>query len=220
MIVAIEGQVGAGKTTFTRLLDARFRVEPEYSPAPHILDSQDPWDLQLHFLNGERERKLRLPANADAGEGVWIVLDRSILSQTAHIYALASLGLSDSRSLLMTYLDENRQAIIEPHWFIHIDPPYTVRRAQTLSRETGPGKLGTTELFRDPDYEKAVDEFVRAFMSRIGTAVSIHGFDSQDTIWAVRLLESLAQQTKPIPETCRVLRDLIMDSCVGNGQLV
>lgn len=214
MILAVEGQVGAGKTTLTRLLGAWSRIEPEYPPAPQAGDGDDHWAVQRHYLACERERRLRLAADP----GGWLVLDRSVVSQAAHVHAVAELGLADSRAALATYLAEHRDEVVDPCWFVHLDPPGEVRRAQLARREAGEGRLGTVALLQDLAYEAAVDRFVRAFLARVGRTVRLAGFDPEDTAWARRLLESLDRRPGAPSDTVAVLIDLLTGRLDGDGR--
>lgn len=101
MQVAIAGNIGAGKTTLTKLLAKHFKWEPHYEDVvdnPYLDDfyhSMDRWsfNLQIYFLNSRFRQVLAMKSS-----GKNTIQDRTIY-EDAHIFApnLHAMGLMSNR---------------------------------------------------------------------------------------------------------------------------
>ncbi|HLV62882.1 deoxynucleoside kinase [Galbibacter sp.] len=101
MHVAIAGNIGAGKTTLTRLLAKHFKWEPQYEDVvdnPYLDDfytQMERWsfNLQIYFLNSRFRQILEIRKS-----GKKIIQDRTIY-EDAYIFApnLHSMGLMTNR---------------------------------------------------------------------------------------------------------------------------
>ena len=101
MHVAIAGNIGAGKTTLTKLLAKHFQWEPQFEDVlenPYLEDfyhTMERWsfNLQIYFLNSRFRQILELRESGKA-----IIQDRTIY-EDAHIFApnLHAMGLMTNR---------------------------------------------------------------------------------------------------------------------------
>ncbi len=101
MHVAIAGNIGAGKTTLTKLLAKHYKWEPQYEDVlenPYLEDfynKMERWsfNLQIYFLNNRFRQILAIRES-----GKKIIQDRTIY-EDAHIFApnLHSMGLMANR---------------------------------------------------------------------------------------------------------------------------
>ncbi len=101
MHVAIAGNIGAGKTTLTKLLAKHFKWEAQYEDVlenPYLEDfynKMERWsfNLQIYFLNSRFRQILELRESGKA-----IIQDRTIY-EDAHIFApnLHAMGLMTNR---------------------------------------------------------------------------------------------------------------------------
>ncbi|UJH92819.1 deoxynucleoside kinase [Antarcticibacterium sp. 1MA-6-2] len=101
MHVAIAGNIGAGKTTLTKLLAKHYRWEPQYEDVlenPYLEDfynKMERWsfNLQIYFLNSRFRQILQI---RESGKN--IIQDRTIY-EDAHIFApnLHAMGLMPNR---------------------------------------------------------------------------------------------------------------------------
>ena len=101
MQVAIAGNIGAGKTTLTKLLAKHYKWEPHYEDVvdnPYLDDfyhSMDRWsfNLQIYFLNSRFRQVLAMKSS-----GKNTIQDRTIY-EDAHIFApnLHAMGLMSNR---------------------------------------------------------------------------------------------------------------------------
>jgi len=101
MHVAIAGNIGAGKTTLTKLLAKHYKWEPHYESVaenPYLDDfygSMERWsfNLQIYFLNSRFRQILKI---RESGKN--IIQDRTIY-EDAHIFApnLHAMGLMTNR---------------------------------------------------------------------------------------------------------------------------
>lgn len=101
MQVAIAGNIGAGKTTLTRLLAKHYKWDAHYEDVvdnPYLDDfyhSMDRWsfNLQIYFLNSRFRQVLAMKSN-----GKNTIQDRTIY-EDAHIFApnLHAMGLMSNR---------------------------------------------------------------------------------------------------------------------------
>jgi deoxyadenosine/deoxycytidine kinase len=101
MHIAIAGNIGAGKTTLTKLLAKHFKWEPHYEDVvdnPYLDDfyhQMERWsfNLQIYFLNSRFRQVLQIRES-----GKKIIQDRTIY-EDAYIFApnLYSMGLMTSR---------------------------------------------------------------------------------------------------------------------------
>lgn len=101
MHIAIAGNIGAGKTTLTRLLAKHYRWEPHFEDVvdnPYLDDfyhQMDRWsfNLQIYFLNSRFRQVLQIRES-----GKKVIQDRTIY-EDAHIFApnLHSMNLMSHR---------------------------------------------------------------------------------------------------------------------------
>ena len=101
MHVAIAGNIGAGKTTLTKLLAKQFKWEPHFEDVvdnPYLDDfyhQMERWsfNLQIYFLNSRFRQVLQIRES-----GKKIIQDRTIY-EDAHIFApnLHAMGLMTNR---------------------------------------------------------------------------------------------------------------------------
>jgi len=101
MHVAIAGNIGAGKTTLTKLLAKHYKWEPQYEDVlenPYLEDfynKMERWsfNLQIYFLNSRFRQILQIRES-----GKKIIQDRTIY-EDAHIFApnLHAMGLMPNR---------------------------------------------------------------------------------------------------------------------------
>lgn len=111
MHVAIAGNIGAGKTTLTKLLAKHFNWEPQYEDVvdnPYLDDfytKMERWsfNLQVYFLNSRFRQVLEI---RESGQNT--IQDRTIY-EDAHIFApnLHSMGLMTNRDF------ENYKSLFE-----------------------------------------------------------------------------------------------------------
>lgn len=111
MHVAIAGNIGAGKTTLTKLLAKHFKWEPQYEDVvdnPYLDDfytKMERWsfNLQVYFLNSRFRQVLEI---RESGQDT--IQDRTIY-EDAHIFApnLHSMGLMTNRDF------ENYKSLFE-----------------------------------------------------------------------------------------------------------
>ncbi|HET8753717.1 MAG TPA: deoxynucleoside kinase [Salinimicrobium sp.] len=101
MHIAIAGNIGAGKTTLTRLLSKHFKWEAQYEDVlenPYLEDfynKMERWsfNLQIYFLNSRFRQIMELRKKGKA-----VIQDRTIY-EDAHIFApnLHAMGLMTNR---------------------------------------------------------------------------------------------------------------------------
>lgn len=101
MHIAIAGNIGAGKTTLTKLLAKHFKWEPQYEDVlenPYLEDfynRMERWsfNLQIYFLNTRFRQIIEIRKKGKA-----VIQDRTIY-EDAHIFApnLHSMGLMTNR---------------------------------------------------------------------------------------------------------------------------
>ncbi|WP_298513651.1 deoxynucleoside kinase [uncultured Kordia sp.] len=111
MHVAIAGNIGAGKTTLTKLLAKHYKWEPHFEDVvdnPYLDDfytQMERWsfNLQIYFLNSRFRQVLQIRES-----GKKIIQDRTIY-EDAHIFApnLHAMGLMTNRDY------ENYQSLFE-----------------------------------------------------------------------------------------------------------
>ncbi|MBZ4041653.1 MULTISPECIES: deoxynucleoside kinase [Flavobacterium] len=119
MHIAIAGNIGAGKTTLTKLLAKHFKWEPHYEDVvdnPYLDDfyhQMERWsfNLQIYFLNSRFRQVQQIRES-----GKKIVQDRTIY-EDAHIFApnLYSMGLMTTRDFEnYTSLFELMELLVKP----------------------------------------------------------------------------------------------------------
>ncbi len=119
MHIAIAGNIGAGKTTLTRLLSKHYKWEPHYEDVddnPYLTDFYEDmqrwsFNLQIYFLNSRFNQILNIRKS-----GKKVVQDRTIY-EDASIFApnLHSMGLMSTRDFDNYFsLFELMTRVIEP----------------------------------------------------------------------------------------------------------
>ncbi|MCL9806754.1 deoxynucleoside kinase [Flavobacterium amniphilum] len=111
MHIAVAGNIGAGKTTLTKLLSKHFKWEPHFEDVvdnPYLDDfyhSMERWsfNLQIYFLNSRFRQILQIRQS-----GKKIIQDRTIY-EDSHIFApnLHAMGLMTNRDF------ENYKSLFE-----------------------------------------------------------------------------------------------------------
>lgn len=161
MILALDGNVYTGKTTLARTIASRMRYTliPEYceyvTPSRYGDASKA---LQRAYLDAERERKKSLPSAS-------AVLDRSIVSQAAHVWARYMLEEEDTRQF---FLDElklmfQKGEIIVPDIHVHLRLSYDTltSRFETMNEVS---EKGTPRQLVRRGYLTHVDAFNEALV--------------------------------------------------------
>lgn len=167
MHIAIVGNIGAGKTTLTRLLAKHLGWEPQYEAVDHNPYLEDfysdmkrwSFNLQIYFLNSRFQDMLKLQKNKTN-----IVQDRTIY-EDAYIFAenLHDMGLMTSRDF------ENYSSIFEsivnfihpPDLLIYLKAsvPTLVDNIQLRGREYEAGiRLDYLSKLNDK-YEKWINQY-------------------------------------------------------------
>jgi len=143
MHIAVAGNIGAGKTTLTKLLAKHFKWEPHFEDVvdnPYLDDfyhQMERWsfNLQIYFLNSRFRQVLQI---RESGKN--IIQDRTIY-EDAHIFApnLHTMNLMTTRDY------ENYQSLFElmasfiqpPDLLIYLraDVPTLVRNIQKRGRD-------------------------------------------------------------------------------------
>ena len=144
MHIAIAGNIGAGKTTLTRLLAKRYGWTPHYEPVdnnPYLEDyygDMERWsfNLQIYFLN---KRFRDVVAIAKSEETV--IQDRTIF-EDARIFAPnpPRQGTDERPRLRQLYRplrphDESRQVARPPYIYIRSSIPHLIEHIQRRGRD-------------------------------------------------------------------------------------
>ena len=108
MHIAIAGNIGAGKTTLTKLLAKHFKWTPQYEDVvdnPYLDDfynEMERWsfNLQVYFLNSRFRQLLEIRNSKKS-----VIQDRSIY-EDAYIFApnLHAMGLLTNRDLSLIHI--------------------------------------------------------------------------------------------------------------------
>lgn len=148
MHVAIAGNIGAGKTTLTKLLAKHYNWEPQYEEVlenPYLEDfynSMERWsfNLQIYFLNSRFRQVLQIRES-----GKDIIQDRTIY-EDAHIFApnLHAMGLMTNRDY------ENYAALFELMESVTQSPDLLI-----YLRSTVPNLVSQIQR-RGRDYENSI----------------------------------------------------------------
>ena len=143
MHIAIAGNIGAGKTTLTKLLAKHFRWEPQFEDVvdnPYLDDfytQMERWsfNLQIYFLNSRFRQVLQIRESGKA-----IIQDRTIY-EDAHIFApnLHAMGLMTNRdfSNYKSLFDLMEELVQAPDLLIYLRSsiPNLVKQIHKRGRE-------------------------------------------------------------------------------------
>ena len=143
MHIAIAGNIGAGKTTLTKLLAKHFRWEPQFEDVvdnPYLDDfytQMERWsfNLQIYFLNSRFRQVLQIRESGKA-----IIQDRTIY-EDAHIFApnLHAMGLMTNRdfSNYKSLFDLMEELVQAPDLLIYLRSsiPNLVKQIHKSGRE-------------------------------------------------------------------------------------
>lgn len=141
--IAVVGNIGAGKTTLTRLLAQHYNWTPQYESAddnPYIIDFYNDmhrWSfhLQIYFLNARLTQLLEIQES-----GVTVVQDRTIY-EDAYIFApnLQEMGLMAKRDFdnYISIFNTIKKMIKPPGLLIYLKAslPALVDQIQKRGRE-------------------------------------------------------------------------------------
>lgn len=168
MHVAIAGNIGAGKTTLTKLLAKHYKWKPHYEDVlvnPYLEDfynQMERWsfNLQIYFLNSRFRQILEISQNDDS-----IIQDRTIY-EDAHIFApnLHAMGLMTNRDF------ENYTSLFELMESVTESPDLLI-----YLRSSIPNLVGQIQK-RGRDYENSISI---DYLSRLNERYEawVHGYD-------------------------------------------
>jgi hypothetical protein len=170
-MISIDGNVYTGKTTLSRAIAKRTgRTHvPEHSAFVRSHDGSL-WDAHAAYLDAELARAGSFSADA--------VLDRSVLSLAAHVYAAHATGLGDMREHFCDWLRSYPSAL--PSTMIALVAEPELVRRRTLKGESEQPKGTVPFLFSIP-YLRAVNEFYRR-LSEISPLAVIDASQDEDAI--------------------------------------
>lgn len=154
--VILEGNIGVGKSTFSRLLADAFRKvagraeylpEPDEKTNPFLAEYYDnpaktAYKMQMHLLHQRFKSTRYAQAAALAGKG-WYILDRSYFGDIAFAHVQSQLGyFSDAE--LASYMDAHRnmREFLEPPTvaiFLDAPPEVCAQRIAKRARECESG---------------------------------------------------------------------------------
>lgn len=143
MHIAIAGNIGAGKTTLTKLLSKHYKWKPQYEDVienPYLEDfynKMDRWsfNLQVYFLNSRFKQILEIHES-----GSDVIQDRTIY-EDAYIFApnLHAMGLMNTRDFknYKSLFDLMERVTKAPDLLIYLrsDVPNLVDQIQKRGRE-------------------------------------------------------------------------------------
>lgn len=149
--VILEGNIGVGKSTFSRLLADAFRKaagraeylpEPDEKTNPFLAEyyespAKTAYKMQMHLLHQRFKSTRYAQAGALAGKG-WYILDRSYFGDIAFAHVQSQLGyFSDAE--LASYMDAHRnmREFLEPPTaaiFLCAPPEVCARRIAERAR--------------------------------------------------------------------------------------
>ena len=166
MHIAVAGNIGAGKTTLTRLLAKHFKWEPHFEDVvdnPYLDDfyhQMERWsfNLQIYFLNSRFRQILQIRQS-----GKNIIQDRTIY-EDAHIFApnLYEMGLMTARDFenYTSFFNTLKTLIQPPDLLIYLKAsiPKIVDQIQKRGREY-------EENLR-LDYLKRLNEFYNKWIEK------------------------------------------------------
>jgi deoxyadenosine/deoxycytidine kinase len=157
MIIAVDGNVYAGKTTLAKYLarENGMNLIKEYCeyiesiPLAFEFDSMEK-NEQMRYIRIERDRKKEVAVGNN-------ILDRSFVSMSAHVYASYKCGLNDIRRF---YLEELRSAlnadqVIIPDYYILVICDHNVSKERMFLNNF----KNTPSVFIDMDYYNYVNEY-------------------------------------------------------------
>ncbi|HEX6344815.1 hypothetical protein [Umezawaea sp.] len=198
LVVGVDGVVASGKTTLVRELTSRLGavLVPEYAPHPGVgpgvappADVPSGWRVQRHYLV-EEERRGRA-----VGPGTTAVLDRTVLSQAAHVDAVHRTGGPDLRSRLADWLARGRA--VEPDVVVTLTGERDASRERCAVREAGPDRHGTADLYVDEEYQRAFDAFLGRLAERLPDRVVVFPPCPEPRAVADRVLSRSARRRPP-----------------------
>lgn len=217
-VVGVDGGVASGKSTLVRALADRLAAAPvpEYPPHPDERPGVEPpadapsrWQMQRHYLDAEDRRARSLAPQARA------VLDRTVVSQAAHVAALGHTGGPDLRLRLADWLDSGRVAsgqaasdqgasgqpasgrVVEPDVVVILTGRHDEARARCADRESGPDRLNTAALFVDPAYQEAYDAFLLQLARLLPHRIALFPACPEPQSVLERLLSQSAGRSEP-----------------------
>ncbi|MFH1637936.1 MAG: hypothetical protein ABIB71_05915 [Candidatus Woesearchaeota archaeon] len=160
MIIAFDGNVYCGKTTLINSIakDHGFNKINEHS---HYASEggRDYLKTQKRFLKVDEKRIKCI-------KGEVTLLDRSLVSLSAHVWALYKQGKADIRAEFINELFSrmDRGKIIMPDLFINVACDYTVTQSRALKHRNS---KGTANFLMEEDYFCYIAEFNKKISGRL-----------------------------------------------------
>lgn len=203
MIIAFDGNVFVGKTTLIeRLVNlGDYNIIPEYSNFVKKIKKKNflplAWREHMSYLlvDALRDDSLNNKIN---------LLDRSFVSQSAHIFALYKVGGPDLRPQHLKALADllSHKDIIIPDIFIFVTSSFKIAKKRFDTNHT----KGTKTIYIEPEYFRAVDNFNRSWQKGIGAGMAISNGVSYKS--AAQKLTAMCQYKKRNRMTAKQIIDL------------
>lgn len=161
MIISFDGNVYAGKTTVINQISSDLGAKSisEHGIFLESCDFQDPWDLQLRYIEAEARR-----AKLKIADGIQL-LDRSFVSMAAHVYAIYKIGKVDMRALFLEKMSSRMiiNQVLIPDFFCFVRCSSDVIHARISMDNV----RGTDPLYYTESYLEAIDAFNEAWIRKV-----------------------------------------------------
>lgn len=224
LIVAVDGAVATGKTT---LINGALRTMEGTSAIPehsHFLATasghlasrsrhggatrpaarRSARRSQAAYLRAER-RRIRAISSPPSAEVRLLMLDRSILSQAAHVHALAAHGCDIRRWFLHQLRDRPETRLLVPDLWVAVSCEHREADQRLAARESGTAREGTIAELSAKGYRHDFEAFLRRWSAHVGSG-ACRALDSSAepvTVLAVLndLVTTMVAPARPAPAT-------------------
>lgn len=195
MIISFDGNAYTGKTTLIRVLSDRYGYNAINEHSFFLNDVKKKFcydnsylNTQLQYLGVDKYRRKFINKN------IINLLDRSLVSMSAHVYALHDLGLTDIRKEYLNLLESRIEEILIPDVFVMVSCKHSTSYVRCLEVNN---EKQTENMYLSEKYFESITKFNTNWIAMVG-GHTISTEDNPDDSWIAGIQKNILSSLRPV----------------------